>query len=372
MRRERPPRTNPDYTRDEWFLWLRGAQTSHLAVIETIHYLSCSPDLCEPTSQIACKYEIKKFQNIEEKIKTENSCRHCHNEVETLAHVLESCSHGEALRNARHHQVRSIIATALKHTDYNTFEEVHGLSVTGNIQRIAIIAFKESTRSGFIIDLTVRFETNEEQPAEVDKEKKNIYNPTIPYYLQKHFGSYSDTSVRLNQYYEVGLTCSAGNRTRTSTSISTQQAVYSLKKNRPSAQRRAVLFGTANEHSRLRNLARLACPRALRRIDCPLPRTPPSSRALFPELPTLVEKIRRNIHFRRRKGTGHLKRKFSVDTTVSQRSALSFCLQSRSHMYVRPATKPSNKLSEILLSAAAGSPCLPRQEAALCRLQLVT
>ncbi|KAJ4443021.1 hypothetical protein ANN_04671 [Periplaneta americana] len=44
----------------------------------------------------------------------------------------------------------------------------------------------ESTRIGFIIDLTVRFEMNEEQPADVDKEKKNIYNPTIPYYLQKY------------------------------------------------------------------------------------------------------------------------------------------------------------------------------------------
>ncbi|KAJ4429418.1 hypothetical protein ANN_21587 [Periplaneta americana] len=47
-------------------------------------------------------------------------------------------------------------------------------------------AFKESTTSGFRIDPTVRFETNEEQPAKVDKEKKNIYNPTIPYYLQKY------------------------------------------------------------------------------------------------------------------------------------------------------------------------------------------
>ncbi|KAJ4451567.1 hypothetical protein ANN_03036 [Periplaneta americana] len=40
--------------------------------------------------------------------------------------------------------------------------------------------------TGFIIDPTVRFETNEEQPAEVDKEKKNIYDPTTPYYLQKY------------------------------------------------------------------------------------------------------------------------------------------------------------------------------------------
>ncbi|KAJ4448154.1 hypothetical protein ANN_10167 [Periplaneta americana] len=112
--------------------------------------------------------------------------RHCHNEVETLAHVLGSCPHGEALRNSRHHQVRSIIATALKHADYNTFEEVHGLSVTGSTRLIDIIAFKESTRSGYIIDPTVRFETDEEQPAEVDNGKKNIYNPTIPYYLKKY------------------------------------------------------------------------------------------------------------------------------------------------------------------------------------------
>ncbi|KAJ4440187.1 hypothetical protein ANN_08325 [Periplaneta americana] len=116
----------------------------------------------------------------------DNRCRHCHNEVENLAHVLGSCPHGEALRNARHHQVRSIIATALKDADYNTYEEVHGLSVIGSTRRIDIIAFKESTRSGYIIDPTVRFETDEEQPAEVDNEKKDIYNPTISYYLQKY------------------------------------------------------------------------------------------------------------------------------------------------------------------------------------------
>ncbi|KAJ4442880.1 hypothetical protein ANN_04473 [Periplaneta americana] len=115
----------------------------------------------------------------------DNRCRHCHKEVETLAHVQGSYPHGEALRNARHHQVRSIIATALKDADYNTFE-VHGLSVTGSTRRIDIIAFKESTRSGFIIDPTVRFETDVVQPAEVDNEKMNIYNTTIPYYLQKY------------------------------------------------------------------------------------------------------------------------------------------------------------------------------------------
>ncbi|KAJ4445176.1 hypothetical protein ANN_06977 [Periplaneta americana] len=116
----------------------------------------------------------------------DNRCRHCHNEVETLGHVLGSCPHGKTLQNARHHQVRSIIATALKDADYNNFEEVHGLSITCSTQHIDIIAFKKSTRSGYIIDPTVHFETDEEQPAKVDNEKNNIYNPTIPYYLKKY------------------------------------------------------------------------------------------------------------------------------------------------------------------------------------------
>ncbi|KAJ4434321.1 hypothetical protein ANN_22878 [Periplaneta americana] len=96
----------------------------------------------------------------------DNRCRHYHNEVETLAHVLGFCPHGEALRNPRHQQVRSIIATAIKDADYNTFEEVHGLSVTGTTRHIDIIAFKDSTRSGFVIEPAVLLETNEEQSAE--------------------------------------------------------------------------------------------------------------------------------------------------------------------------------------------------------------
>ncbi|KAJ4426415.1 hypothetical protein ANN_27229 [Periplaneta americana] len=70
------------------------------------------------------------------------------------------------------------IADFISDADYNTFEEVHGLSVTGST--IDIIAF--TTRSGFIIDPTVRFETNEEQPAEVDKKKEYLqsYHSILP------------------------------------------------------------------------------------------------------------------------------------------------------------------------------------------------
>ncbi|KAJ4432025.1 hypothetical protein ANN_20639 [Periplaneta americana] len=44
----------------------------------------------------------------------------------------------------------------------------------------------KASKSGFIIDPIVRFETNEEQQEKWIKKRKNIYNPTIPYYLQKY------------------------------------------------------------------------------------------------------------------------------------------------------------------------------------------
>ncbi|PSN31982.1 hypothetical protein C0J52_27667 [Blattella germanica] len=38
-----------------------------------------------------------------------------------------------------------------------------------------------------IIDPTIRFEHHTNQPAEVNAEKQNIYNPTIPYYKSQYY-----------------------------------------------------------------------------------------------------------------------------------------------------------------------------------------
>ncbi|KAJ4437177.1 hypothetical protein ANN_17312 [Periplaneta americana] len=85
--------------------------------------------------------------------------------------VLGSCPHGEALRNTRHHKVRSAIAQALRNTGFTIFEEVHGLSTTGSTRRIDMIAFQDHRR-GFIIDPTVRFESCKRQPQDIHKEKQ--------------------------------------------------------------------------------------------------------------------------------------------------------------------------------------------------------
>ncbi|KAJ4441730.1 hypothetical protein ANN_11588 [Periplaneta americana] len=86
--------------------------------------------------------------------------------VETLAHVLGSCSFGETLRNSRHHKIRSTIAICLKSNGYTTFEEVHGIADTGSHRRIDIITFKLGETKGYILDPTIRFETHQNQPEE--------------------------------------------------------------------------------------------------------------------------------------------------------------------------------------------------------------
>ena len=115
-----------------------------------------------------------------------NLCRRCNREKETLGHVLGSCPYGEILRNARHHKLRSFIAEQLRRKGYTVYEEIHGIATQGSTRRIDILAFQPNSTKGYIIDPTIRFEHHTNQPAEVNAEKQNIYNPTIPYYKSQY------------------------------------------------------------------------------------------------------------------------------------------------------------------------------------------
>lgn len=115
-----------------------------------------------------------------------NHCRRCSSEMETLAHVLGACPFSESLRNSRHHHIRSVIADALRKKGLVVHEEVHGISTNGSSRRIDMLAIPPGSTSAYIIDPTVRFETDEQQPAEVNAEKCRIYNPTVPFYLEKY------------------------------------------------------------------------------------------------------------------------------------------------------------------------------------------
>jgi hypothetical protein len=86
----------------------------------------------------------------------------------------------------RHNEIRTIIANELRNRDYEVHEEVHCISDSGSTRRIDIIAIDKKNQEGYIIDPTVRFENSLNQPDEVDKEKKIIYEPTGPYFIEKY------------------------------------------------------------------------------------------------------------------------------------------------------------------------------------------
>ncbi|KAJ4450375.1 hypothetical protein ANN_01796 [Periplaneta americana] len=54
------------------------------------------------------------------------------------------------------------------------------------LTRIDIIAYSQITKKGYIIDPTMRIETGNSQPEDVNKEKINIYLPTVDYFKAKY------------------------------------------------------------------------------------------------------------------------------------------------------------------------------------------
>ncbi|KAJ4450983.1 hypothetical protein ANN_02418 [Periplaneta americana] len=117
-------------------------------------------------------------------------CRRCLSEIQTLPHILGFCPYSEALRNIRHHAVRSILAETLKEVGFTVHQEVQGLATQGSVRRIDIVAIKNN--AAYILRLTIRFETHADQPHEVDSEKKRIYEPTITFYKDKYSLSHID------------------------------------------------------------------------------------------------------------------------------------------------------------------------------------
>ncbi|KAJ4450998.1 hypothetical protein ANN_02434 [Periplaneta americana] len=85
-------------------------------------------------------------------------CRHGCPETETLG-IQDQCNRGLLLRNARHHHVRFLIATALRKKSWIVEEEIFCIATNGSSRRIDIIAYSQTTKKGYIIDPTIRIET---------------------------------------------------------------------------------------------------------------------------------------------------------------------------------------------------------------------
>jgi len=124
---------------------------------------------------------VAAVRNIPGRSSGTNRCRieSC-NEIETLPHVLGFCHQGELLRLQRHHKVVQLLGKTLRKKKWTVVEEFACLSVDGSNRRVDLLVYDEVTRNGFILDPTIRFEINQNQPEEVNQEKKSIYEPCIP------------------------------------------------------------------------------------------------------------------------------------------------------------------------------------------------
>ncbi|KAJ4445605.1 hypothetical protein ANN_12287 [Periplaneta americana] len=58
--------------------------------------------------------------------------------------------------------------------------------LAGRWSRIDIMAYSQATKKGYIIDPTIRIEMGSSQPEDVNKEKINIYLPTVDYFKAKY------------------------------------------------------------------------------------------------------------------------------------------------------------------------------------------
>lgn len=120
-------------------------------------------------------------------------CRRCRSETQSReipSHVLGFCKFGDKRRNDRHHRIKHQIRQLMRNKGFHCEDEVSCVDGEGRNRRIDILAFEPHTDRAFIIDPTIRYETNRDMDGEVQAEKHGIYASCIPDIAKKyeHFG----------------------------------------------------------------------------------------------------------------------------------------------------------------------------------------
>src|ERR1700761_7726107 len=88
-------------------------------------------------------------------------CRKCNRENETIAHVIGSCPSNNLLITSRHHSIKHFIANLLRALGFICFEEVYAVDSDGRSRFSDIVAFQPNSTKAYIIDPTIRYETND-------------------------------------------------------------------------------------------------------------------------------------------------------------------------------------------------------------------
>ena len=116
-------------------------------------------------------------------------CRRCGSENETIPHVLGACDFSHERRTERHHVVKRRLQVMLQEQGLVCIDEATCVDKDGSSRRVDILAFDPKSDRAYIIDPTIRFETNEDLDDVVKQEKERIYR-----------GCIRDLSKRYQQY----------------------------------------------------------------------------------------------------------------------------------------------------------------------------
>src|SRR5699024_10892523 len=101
-------------------------------------------------------------------------CRRCGSENETIPHVLGACDFSHERRTERHHVVKRRLQALLQAQGLVCIDEATCVDKDGSSRRVDILAFDTKSDRAYIIDPTIRFETNEDLDDVVKKEKERI------------------------------------------------------------------------------------------------------------------------------------------------------------------------------------------------------
>ena len=103
--------------------------------------------------------------------------------------VLGACDFSHERRTERHHVVKRRLQALLQAQGLVCIDEATCVDKDGSSRRVDILAFDPKSDRAYIIDPTIRFETNEDLDDVVKKEKERIYR-----------GCIRDLSKRYQQY----------------------------------------------------------------------------------------------------------------------------------------------------------------------------
>ena len=123
-------------------------------------------------------------------------CRRCGRERETPSHVLGACPFGELRRIQRHDKIKNKLADVLREKNIACHIEVACKDKVGSNRRVDILAYDPRSKCTYIIDPTIRFETNEDVGGIVQAEKEAIYSGCSDD-LKKCFPQYSIDNIEI-------------------------------------------------------------------------------------------------------------------------------------------------------------------------------